>query len=127
MTTGDFEREISRAIGAIEASIKNIELRATEDRKLQNKRHDDNQAAIERLESTENDTKNAVATLTKELRQQALTVSGMQPQISSLQVSRTRLATLASLGLLTLWFVGRALEYGAQWLIEHLFKIKFGG
>ena len=123
--------ELSRVIGAIEKSVDDLTSRAAEDRDIQAKRHEDNQRAIRLMEeaSTKNngETKSAIDALTRELKVHALSVQGIQPQISALQVSRSRMALLASIGLLVLWGVGRGIEAGLGWMIEKLLRMKFGG
>lgn len=112
MSSSEFERDISRAIGNMESSIKNIEKRAEEDRELQNTRHSENQDALQKLGD--------------ELKKHAVQVQ--MPHLAQGEaISRIRLATLASVGLVTLWIVGRALEAGLGWFIERVLHMKFGG
>ena len=123
--------ELSRVIGAIEKSVDDLTSRAAEDRDIQAKRHEDNQRAIRLMEeaSTKNntETKSAIDALTRELKEGTLCSCGIQPQISALQVSRSRIAVLASIRTAGLWVVGRAVEAGLGWMVEKLLKMKFGG
>lgn len=109
---GRIEDLFSR-IGSIETSIDWIKDRAEEDRTLQNARHAENKAALEKLSS--------------ELKQQTTTaqIAAAAPQLVTM--SRTHIAALISLGMLVLWFVGRAIEVGFGWLIAKILNIKFGG
>ncbi len=111
MVANDFEREISRAVGAIEASVQNLKDRAEEDRELQNARHAENKAAMQNLAT--------------ELRERVATVQIAAPQLVTM--SRTHIAALISVGMLAIWFVGRAIEVGFGWLIAKILSIKFGG
>ena len=59
-----------------------------------------------------------------ELRQHASSVDLMRPQIDAMHVSRSKLVVLASLGLFTLWVLGRAMEAGITWVVMHFLNIK---
>lgn len=133
--------EISRAIGAIETSVKAQDKRSDEDRDLANHRHNENQKAIGDLrQDTQRaiselshtasdrweDTTNTLNELRRDLLAHAAAVSTIQPQVAALQLSRGRLALLASIGLIA---VSAILEAAKAFLAAALawgFK-KFGG
>jgi len=76
--------EISRAIGAIETAVQELQRRADEDRETRDRWHTESQAAV--------------AALTKKLDQHAAAVELMRPAVAALELSRSKLATWASLG-----------------------------
>src|ERR1700733_5208519 len=76
--------EISRTIGAIETAIGELRRRADEDREIRDRWHAENRAAI--------------ATLTQKLDHHAGAVEMLRPAVAALEVSRSRLVALASLG-----------------------------
>jgi hypothetical protein len=132
---GDFD-EISRAVGVIENAVAELKDRASEDREVGDRRHQQNQDAINELKQTgagtksaldhlASETKGAIDRLTSEMKRQ-VTVTPPAP-LPQVQASRGRLYALASVGLVTLWIVGRAIESGVGWAVEKLLKMKFGG
>lgn len=140
--------EISRAIGAIETSVKAQDDRSKEDREERLREHRENQsrmgeiaqstaASIAELGRTAaqrwEDTCRELASLRTAVTQQgtkldehAAAVSAIQPQVAALQVSRGRIVAFASIGVLALWVIGQALTVGYQQLLAWAFK-KFGG
>ena len=111
----------------------------SENRKVQDKRHSDNQESFSEIrQSTQqavselrqvaadrySDTTRALEKLSFELREHAEAVSLIRPQVAALQVGRTRLLLLASVGLLAIFVVGRALETALQtgmtWIFNHM-------
>ncbi len=69
--------EISRAIGSIETSVRELQRRADEDREICDRWHSENGAAI--------------AALTRKLDQHAAAVEMMRPAVAALELSRSRL------------------------------------
>jgi hypothetical protein len=87
-------------------------------------------AAIERVAqvaTTRDDTMTAaLADLSRELKEHSDVVANMEPKITSLQISRGKIAALAGVGILSLWVIGQAAEAGFNQLLAWAFK-KFGG
>jgi hypothetical protein len=123
--------DLSLTIGEIKTSVKALERRAEEDRRLSEKRHDDNQSAIRQVERQNDATSRAIGDLSKTL--EALIkkfdahVLSVQPQLAAALGSRARLTALASIGLIALLAIGKLIETGATWLVQHFISIKFGG
>lgn len=133
--------ELSLTIGTIKADVKELQRRAQEDREAHAvdrtthaRFHAENQ---ERMGAIAQETQKAIGELRttadarwtetgRALERLTIAVGGMQPQISNLQASRTRILTLASIGLLALWVLGHAIEAGLRQMVEIAFK-KFGG
>jgi len=101
--------EISRIIGAVESSVKDLKRRADEDRKIRDRWFAENRAAI--------------AALTEKLDQQAAAVESMRPAVAALELSRSKLATLASVGFIAVivcgWFVQGIIKLTVSWIISH--------
>lgn len=101
--------EISRTIGAIETAIKELRRRADEDREIRDRWHAENRAAI--------------ATLTHKLDAHAAAVEMLRPAVAALEVSRSRLVALASLGFAGVVVFGLIVEAVVKWaagrLLEH--------
>ncbi len=76
--------EISRIIGAIETSVGELRSRAEEDRETRDRWHAENRAAI--------------MTLTQKLDRHAEAVELLRPAVAALELSRSKLAALASIG-----------------------------
>ena len=70
--------------------------------------------------------KMAISDLGHQLAEHSAAVANMKPQITSLQMSRGRLAALAATGVLALWVVARAVEMGINQLVGLVFR-KLGG
>jgi hypothetical protein len=68
----------------------------------------------------------ALADLSRELKEHSDVVANMEPRITSLQISRGKLAALAGVGILSLWVIGQAAEAGFNQLLAWAFK-KIGG
>lgn len=132
---GQFD-EMSRAIGVIENAVEELKNRATEDREVGDKRHQQNQDAINDLKQSSGRTKTALDHLASETkgaidklvaevkRQVTITPPAPLPQV---QASRGKLYALASIGLVTLWLLGRLIESGVGWAFTKLLNMKFGG
>jgi post-segregation antitoxin (ccd killing protein) len=96
--------EISRAIGAIETSVAELQLRADEDREIRDRWHAENRAAI--------------AALTRKLDQHAAAVEMMRPSVAALEVSRSKLAAWASIGFAGVVVLGWIVEATVKWAVE---------
>jgi hypothetical protein len=95
--------EISRAIGAIETSIRELRRRADEDREIRDRWHTENRAAI--------------AALTQKLDQHALAVEMLRPAVAALELSRSKLAAWASIGFAVMVVFGWIVEATVKWAI----------
>jgi septal ring factor EnvC (AmiA/AmiB activator) len=107
--------EISRAIGSLETAviglgsdIKEVKQSIEKNRELQSVRHKENREDI--------------AELKRDVREQGEKLDQHANSVSALQVSRGRLVGLASVGLLALWLIGRAIEAGLQWVVGRIFE-----
>lgn len=133
--------EISRAIGAIETSVRAQDKRSDEDRDLANRRHNENQSAIGDLRqdtqrsmselsqtATErwNHTTEVLNELRRDLLAHAAAVSSIQPQVAALQITRGRLIMLASIGLVAVSVIIEAAKAFLAATLAWAFK-KFGG
>jgi predicted RNase H-like nuclease (RuvC/YqgF family) len=95
--------EISRTIGAIETSVRELRRRAEEDREILDRWHVESRAAI--------------ATLTQKLDQHAAAVEMLRPAVAALEVSRSKLATWASIGFAGFVVVGWIVEATVKWAV----------
>jgi hypothetical protein len=96
--------EISEAIGRLRASVADIQRRMEENRKLQERRHADNSAALRDLG--------------EKLDKQAAAVDVIRPTVAALALSRSRLATWASIGLAAVVVLGWVVEAGVKWAVS---------
>lgn len=96
--------EISEAIGALRASVADIQRRMDENREVQERRHEDNA--------------NALKQLSVKLDQHAAAVASMQPTVTALELSRSRLAGWAAIGFACVVVFGWILEEAAKWLVS---------
>ena len=101
--------EISRAIGALETSVQELKRRMDENRELQARRHADNSAALHEL--------------AEKLDQHAAAVAMIRPMVAALELSRSKLATWASIGLVAMlilgWVVEADVKWAVAWLLSH--------
>jgi hypothetical protein len=101
--------EISRTIGAIEATVRDLKRRADEDRRLRDRWHSENRAAI--------------AALGQKLDQHADTVAALRPAVAALELSRSKIAALASIGFAGVvifgWIVEGAVKWTVGWILSH--------
>lgn len=101
--------EISEAIGALRASVAEIQRRMDENRELQERRHTDNTTALRNLAA--------------KLDQHAAAVATMQPAVAALVVSRTRLTAWASIGFAGFvvfgWVIEAAVKWMVAWMLGH--------
>ena len=100
--------EISEAIGRLRASVADIQKRMAESCKLQDRRHADNTAALRDLG--------------QKLDKHAAAVEIIQPTVAALALSRSRLATWASIGVAAVVVLGWIIEAGVKWAISTLFS-----
>lgn len=96
--------EISRAIGALETSVRELKRRMDENGKTQSRRHADNSAALRDLAS--------------KLDQHASAVATIKPMVAALELSRSKLATWASIGLAAVMVLGWIVEAGVKWAVS---------
>jgi prefoldin subunit 5 len=101
--------EISEAIGRLRASVSDIQRQIKENRKLQERRHADNSAALRDL--------------SEKLDRHAASVEMIRPTVAALELSRSKLATWATVGLATIvvfgWLVEAALKWLVDWTLSH--------
>jgi hypothetical protein len=90
--------EISEAIGRLRASVA--------DSKLQDRRHADNSAALRDLG--------------QKLDKHAAAVDVIRPTVAALALSRSRLATWASIGLASVAVLGWIIEGAVKWAVSYL-------
>jgi predicted phage tail protein len=95
--------EISRAIGALETSVRELKRRMDESSRLQGRRHADNAAALREL--------------AEKLDQHAAAVAAIRPAAGALDVTRAKLATWASIGIAAVVILGWVLEAGVKWAV----------
>jgi post-segregation antitoxin (ccd killing protein) len=101
--------EISRTIGAIETSVRDLRRRAEDDRKLRDRWHAENRAAI--------------AALAQKLDHHADTVATLRPAVAALELSRSKLAAGAAIGFAGVvvfgWIVEGAVKWAVGWILSH--------
>jgi hypothetical protein len=95
--------EISRVIGAIETSVRELRSRADEDREIRDRWHVENRAAI--------------ATLTQKLDRHAAAVEMLRPAVAALELSRSKLAAWASIGFAGVVVFGWIVEAAVKWAV----------
>jgi len=95
--------EISRAIGALETSVRELKRRMDESGKLQARRHADSAAALREL--------------AKKLDQHAASVAAIRPAVAALEIARSKLVTWASIGIAGVVVLGWVLEAGVKWAV----------
>ena len=93
--------QISRAIGSLEASVRELQRRMDENRTLQAKQHDDNAAAMRALAA--------------KLDAHAAAMEIMRPAVAALELSRVKLATWASIGFAVVVVAGWVVEAAVKW------------
>jgi hypothetical protein len=96
--------QISHAIGTLEAAIQELQRRADEDRAIRDDWHAESRAAI--------------AALTRKLDRHAAAVDLLRPAVAALELSRSKLATLASIGFAGVVVFGWIVEAAVKWAIE---------
>jgi len=102
--------EISRSIGSLETHVRELQRRGDEDRELQAQRYADTAAAMRALAD--------------KIDQHAAAVEMIRPAVAALELSRSKLATFASIGLAAVVVLGWVLEAGVKvaftWLLSHV-------
>ncbi len=102
--------QISHAIGALETSVGELQRRMDENRDLQTQRHADNSAALRQL--------------AEKIDLHAAAVAAIRPTVAALELSRSKLATWASIGfaavVLAGWIVEGAVKWAVAWTLSHL-------
>jgi hypothetical protein len=96
--------EISRTIGSIETSVRDLRRRAEEDRRIGDRW---------RAESRQ-----AIMALTQKLDQHAAATEKMQPVVAALELSRSKLAAWASIGFAGFVVLGWVVEATVKWAVE---------
>jgi len=96
--------EISRAIGSLETSVRELKRRMDENCKLQGRRHADNSTALREL--------------AKKLDQHAAAVALIRPTVAAFELTRSKLATWASIGIAAVVILGWVLEALVKWAAE---------
>ncbi len=95
--------DISRVIGAIETSVRDLRRRADEDRETRDRWYAESRAAI--------------AALTQKIDQHAAAVEVLRPAVAALEISRSKLAAWASIGLAGVVVFGWILEATVKWAL----------
>jgi len=95
--------QISRAIGSLETSVRELKRRMDDSKKLEARRHADNAAALREL--------------AQKLDQHAAAVAAIRPAVAALEVARTKLATWASIGIAAVVVLGWMLEAAIKWAV----------
>jgi uncharacterized protein involved in exopolysaccharide biosynthesis len=98
--------EISRAIGSLETSVRELQRQIAENRELQLRRHEDNSAAIRDLAT--------------KIDLHAASVEMIRPTVAALELSRSKLATWATLGLTVAIVAGWFVEAFFKWIFERI-------
>lgn len=95
--------EISRSIGSLETSVRELQRRMDENCELQARRHADNSAALREVAS--------------KLDQHAASVEMIRPTVAALELSRSKLATWASIGFAVIVLAGWIVEAAIKWAV----------
>ena len=98
--------EISRAIGSLETSVRELQRQIAENRELQLRRYEDNSAALRDLAT--------------KIDLHAASVEMIRPTVAALELSRSKLATWATLGLTVAIVAGWFVEAFFKWLFERI-------
>jgi hypothetical protein len=96
--------EISEAIGRLRASVADIQRRIEENRELQERRHADNTAVLRDL--------------SEKLDRHAASVEMIRPTVAALELSRSKLATWASIGFAAVVVFGWLIEAALKWAVD---------
>jgi prefoldin subunit 5 len=98
--------EISRAIGSLETSVRELQRQIAESRDLQSRRHEDNSAALRDL--------------ALKLDLHAESVEMIRPTVAALELSRSKLATWASIGFAVVVLAGWVVEAAVRWAADRV-------
>jgi hypothetical protein len=96
--------EISEAIGRLRASVADIQRRMEENRRLQERRYADTSAALRDL--------------VQKLDGHAAAVEVIRPTVAALALSRSRLATWATIGFASVVMLGWIVEAAIKWAVS---------
>jgi prefoldin subunit 5 len=101
--------EISEAIGQLRASVADIQRQIKENRKLQERRHAASSAALRDL--------------AEKIDRHAASVEMIRPTVAALELSRSKLATWATIGFTAVvvlgWFAEAVLKRAVDWTLSH--------
>src|ERR1700722_7212318 len=97
---------ISHAIGSLETSVRELQRQIAENRELQLRRHEDNSAALRDLAA--------------KLDLHAEAVEMIRPTVAALELSRSKLATLASVGFAVAILAGYVIEAAIRWAVDRV-------
>jgi hypothetical protein len=100
--------EISRAIGSLETSVRELQRQIAENRELQLRRREDNSAALRDLAA--------------KIDLHAASVEMIRPTVAALELSRSKLATWATMGLTVAIVAGWFVEAFFKWIFEKVFS-----
>ena len=95
--------EISEAIGRLRASVADIQRRMEENRRLQDQRHARDSAALRELG--------------QKLDKHAAALEMIRPTVAALELSRSKLATWASIGFAAVVLLGWLVEGAVKWAV----------
>jgi chromosome segregation ATPase len=126
--------DLREDIGGFRADIDNLKHDRDRDRDQVARNHFDNQNAIGGLrdgtQAAIGELRESInrrfSALERQLENHAEKVSKIQPQITALQFTRTRLVTLASIGLTALAGLAWLVETVGRWAIDRILSMKFG-
>ncbi len=96
--------EISEAIGRLRASVADIQRRMEENRRLQERRYADTSAALRDV--------------VQKLDEHAAAVEVIRPTVAALALSRSRLATWATIGFAAVVMLGWIVEASVKWAVS---------
>ena len=96
--------QISHAIGSLESEVRELHRRIDESCELQARRDADNATALRELAA--------------KLDQHARSVEMIQPTVAALELSRSRLMTLASFGFAAAIVAGWIVEAAVKWAVS---------
>jgi len=100
--------EISRAIGSLETSVRELQRQIAENRELQLRRHEDNSAAFRDLAA--------------KIDLHAASVEMIRLAVAALELSRSKLAALATVGFTVAIVAGWFVDAFFQWVFERVFS-----
>jgi hypothetical protein len=95
--------EISRAIGALETSVRELKRRVDESGRVQARRHADSAAVLRDL--------------AEKLDRHAAAVAAIQPAVTALELARSKWATWASIGIAAIVVLGWVVEAAIKWAV----------
>jgi hypothetical protein len=96
--------QISHAIGSLETNVRELQRRMDENCELQTRRHADNSAALRALG--------------EKFDLHAASVQMIRPAVAALELSRSKLATWASIGFAVVVVAGWIVEAGVKWTVS---------